>query len=51
MGEVIRGWRKLNDKELCKLYYVPDIITMMNSRRVGGSCGTDGREEKCSTKF
>jgi hypothetical protein len=33
-GEVIRGWRKLHNEELHKLYSSPSIITMIKSRRM-----------------
>jgi hypothetical protein len=29
-GEVMGGWRKLHNKELCNLYSSPDIIRIMN---------------------
>jgi hypothetical protein len=32
--EVIRGWRKLYDEELHDVYYLPNIIRMIKSRRM-----------------
>jgi hypothetical protein len=32
--EVMGGWRKLNNKELCDLYSSPSIIRMVKSRRM-----------------
>jgi hypothetical protein len=32
--KVIGGWRKLHNVEVNKLYFLPDIITMMESRRM-----------------
>jgi hypothetical protein len=32
--EVIRGWRKLHNEELHKLYSSPDIIKMIKSERM-----------------
>jgi hypothetical protein len=45
----VRGvWRKLHNEELHKLYSSPSIIGIIKSRRmrVGGTCGTNGREEE-----
>jgi hypothetical protein len=38
--EVTGGWRSLHNEELHNLYSSPDIITMINSRRIelGGAC-------------
>jgi hypothetical protein len=33
-GEVIGGWRKLHNEELCNLYTSPSIIRMIKSRRM-----------------
>jgi hypothetical protein len=32
--EVIGGWRKLHNEELCNLYSSPSIIRMLKSRRM-----------------
>jgi hypothetical protein len=32
--EVIAGWRKLHNEELCNLYFSSSIIRMINSRRI-----------------
>jgi hypothetical protein len=37
--EVTRGWRKLHNETLHKLYSSPDIITMTKSRRKGHVAG------------
>jgi hypothetical protein len=34
LGEVAGGWRTLHNEELHKLYASPDIIRMINSRRM-----------------
>jgi hypothetical protein len=33
-NEVTGGWRKLHNEELHKLYFLPNIIRMMKSRRM-----------------
>jgi hypothetical protein len=32
--EVIGGWRKLHNEEICHLYSSPSVLTMIKSRRV-----------------
>jgi hypothetical protein len=32
--EVLGGWRKLHNEELCDLYSLPSIIRMIESRRM-----------------
>jgi hypothetical protein len=32
--EVMGGWRKLHNKELCELYSSPSIIKIIKSRRI-----------------
>jgi hypothetical protein len=32
--EVVVGWRKLHNKELCDLYSLPSIIRIIKSRRI-----------------
>jgi hypothetical protein len=46
--QVIGGWRKLHE-EIHNLYYSPDIIIMIKSRRMrwAGACSTREGEEKC----
>jgi hypothetical protein len=39
MDEIIRGWRKLHNEELHKLYSLPNTIRMIKSRRVGKAEG------------
>jgi hypothetical protein len=48
MDRVTGGWRKLHNEELHNLYSSPSIIRIIKSRRmtVGGTCGTNGREEE-----
>jgi hypothetical protein len=33
--EVTRGWRKLHNEELHNLYHLPNVISMIKSRRMG----------------
>jgi hypothetical protein len=40
------GWRKLHNEELHNLYSSPSTIRIIKSRRVGGTCGTNGEEEE-----
>jgi hypothetical protein len=35
---VTGGWRKLHNDEFHNLYYVPNIIRMIKSRKMGGEC-------------
>jgi hypothetical protein len=34
MGEVTEGCEKLHNEELCNLYYLPNIIRMIKSKRI-----------------
>jgi hypothetical protein len=47
--EVTGCWTKLHNEELHNLYFSPNIITMMKSRRMkwGRACSTNGVEEEC----
>jgi hypothetical protein len=47
--EVIRGWRKLHNKELHNFYCSPSIIRMIKSRRMrwAGHLACMGRKEEC----
>jgi hypothetical protein len=38
------GWRKLHNEELHNLYSSQSIIRIIKSRRMGGTCGTNGGE-------
>jgi hypothetical protein len=42
--EVMGGCRKLHNEELHDLYYFPYKV---EEDEMGGTCGTDGREEEC----
>jgi hypothetical protein len=46
--EVMGGWRKLHDKDLCDLNPLPSIIRMTKSRKMRwvGACSMNGREEE-----
>jgi hypothetical protein len=46
---VTGGWRKLHIEELHNSYSSPSIIRIIKSRRMrmGGTCGTNGREGGC----
>jgi hypothetical protein len=44
---VTGGWRKLHNEELHNLYSSPSIIKIIvEEDEVGGTCGTNGREEE-----
>jgi hypothetical protein len=47
--EVTGNWRKLHSEELRNLYYSPNIIRMIKSRRMrwAGACSMNGGEEEC----
>jgi hypothetical protein len=44
--EMTGGWRKLHNEELHNLYFSPNIIRMMKSRRMkwGRACSTNGEK-------
>jgi hypothetical protein len=44
--EVMGNWRKLHNEELHNLYFLPNIMRMIKSRRMRGQ-GTNGRDEEC----
>jgi hypothetical protein len=45
--EVSRGWRKLQNGELCDLYSSTSIIRIIKSRRMrSGACSRNGGEEE-----
>jgi hypothetical protein len=52
--EVTGEWRTLHNEELNDLYSSPNIIWVINSRRmrwVGGTCSTYWGEERCIHGF
>jgi hypothetical protein len=44
--EVEGDWRRLHNEELHNLYDSPNVIRLINSRRMGGACIMHGRNEK-----
>jgi hypothetical protein len=44
-SEMMRGWRKLHNKELHDLYSLPIIIIIIKSRRMMHACSKEWREE------
>jgi hypothetical protein len=51
MDEVIGSWRKLHNEELHNLYGSPSVIRMMNSRRMGRACSTNGESRNAYRIF
>jgi hypothetical protein len=51
--EVAGGWRRLHNEELHDLYTSQNIMRVIKSRRIkmGGTCSTHGRDEKCIQYF
>jgi hypothetical protein len=46
--EIIGGWRKMHNEELHNLYFLPNIIRMMESRKMmGRACSVHDREAEC----
>jgi hypothetical protein len=45
--EISGSWRKLHNEELRNLYYSPDIIRMIKSRRIRWRGHVSGMGEKC----
>jgi hypothetical protein len=48
--EVAGDWRRLHN-EIRDLYASSNIIRMVKSRRIGGICSRNGRDEKCIQNF
>jgi hypothetical protein len=46
MVEAVGEWRKLHNEELRDLYSSPSIIRIIKSKRMSGSCSTNGGEEE-----
>jgi hypothetical protein len=44
--DMIRGWRKLHNKELHNLYASPNVIGMIKESEIGRKCSTHTREEE-----
>jgi len=44
--EVMGGWRKLHNDEFHDLYFSPNTIRVIKSRRIGLECSMHGRDEK-----
>jgi hypothetical protein len=47
------SWRKLHNDDLYGVYFSPNIVKVIKSRRmeVGGTCGTHGGGENCLWGF
>jgi hypothetical protein len=45
--EVTGEWRKLRNEELPDLYFLPSIIRIIKSRRMGVAYSMNGGEEEC----
>jgi hypothetical protein len=51
--KMAEGWRRLHKEELHNLCAAPNVIRVIKSRRmrwVGGSCNTEGGDDKCIKK-
>jgi hypothetical protein len=52
MKEVVGGWKRWYNKELCNLYTSPNIISdQIKENEIGRSCSTNGNDEKCIQNF
>jgi len=49
--EVAGDWRKLHNEKVPNLYSSSNIISEIESRRVGGACSTHGVDERCIQNF
>jgi hypothetical protein len=50
--EVVGGWRRLHNEELCKLYASPSIIRMITLRKIRWAGSIECMEhEKCILNF
>jgi hypothetical protein len=46
--EVAGGWRRLHNENIHDLYAAPNIVSVIESRRInkmGGACSTHGKDE------
>jgi hypothetical protein len=52
-SEIRGGWRKLNNEEVHNLYFSPDIVRMVKSRKVrwAGLVAPMGGEVDCKQNF
>jgi hypothetical protein len=51
MEEVEGVWRRLPCEELHNLHASPNIIRVINSKRIGGACSTHGSDTKFIQNF
>jgi hypothetical protein len=49
--EVTGEWRKLHNEELNHLYFLPNIVRVVQSRRMRCACGAYGGGERCAQGF
>jgi hypothetical protein len=51
VNEVRGEWRRLHNEELNNLDFAPNIMQLIKSRRMSGTCSRYRREERCLMDF